>query len=380
MSVEIRPVRTKQEETTLLTFPWALYRNDPLWMPPLLPQMRNRLNPAKNPVIGTGVMQAFIAWDNGKPVGTIACAIDEHRNQTWDEDNAIFGFFEFIEDYAVAKALLDTAVAWTKEQGKPTLWGPWMLDYEDSHGILIKGWDRAPVTMCKHNPPYYQDYVERYGMVKARRDSVAFAYDVPEDPSLYIPEKLTRVAERLKKRTGVVVRQADFSNWDAEIRTAVDVMNRGLAVLGDTRGFWDEDRLAAHAYSLKPILDPEFVLIAELKGQAIGWIMGLPDLNEPIKYANGLRYPWLAPKLWWGMRRRTTAISMKSIAVDPEYWNLGVGVLLVHDFGLNALAKGYAWCDLSLTGEDNPMTPRLANNLGAHEYKRYRIYKLDNLV
>jgi len=39
-----------------------------------------------------------------------------------------------------------------------------------------------------------------------------------------------------------------------------------------------------------------------------------------------------------------------------------------------AVAKGYKWADLSITGEDNPDTYPLATRMGAKIYKRYRIY------
>ena len=41
-----------------------------------------------------------------------------------------------------------------------------------------------------------------------------------------------------------------------------------------------------------------------------------------------------------------------------------------------ASSKGYRWSDLSLTSEENPNTPLLAEHLGAKLYKRYRVYRL----
>jgi len=40
------------------------------------------------------------------------------------------------------------------------------------------------------------------------------------------------------------------------------------------------------------------------------------------------------------------------------------------------IERGYQWLDMSLTGADNPMTPRLATRLGARESRRYRIYQV----
>ena len=376
MTIDVRPVTTRRERRIFLTFPWRIYHDDPLWVPPLLPQRAARLDPARNPTIASGAVQIFIAWHGSEPVGTVAAAVDEKRNADWNENNAIFGFFECVEDYSIAEALLDRVVAWSQSRGIARLWGPWALDYEDSHGLLVEGWERRPVVMCGHNPPYYPAFVERYGMHKARRDSLAFAYDFVYGDERDVPERMRRVVEHVKRRERVTVRQARFDDWDAEIERAVDILNRGLAVLGDTRGFWPTERLAAHARALKPALDPGFVLFGEVDGDPVGWVMGLPDLNEAVARANGLRHPWDVARFWLALRRQPSCVSMKSIAVDPAYWNRGVDALLVYTFGQYALERGYQWVDFSLTGEDNPMTPRLATRLGGYEYKRYRVYAL----
>lgn len=376
MIVEVRPADTRRERRAFLEFPWRVYRGDPLWTPPLLPQLVERLEPVRNPVIAEGLCEVFVAWRGNEPVGTIVAAEDTTRNGDWAEDNAMFGFFECIEDYDVAAALLDAAVGWARERGRSRIWGPWRLDYEDAHGLLVKGWDRPAVVMCAHNPPYYPALVERYGFLKGRRDSLAFAFDRLPGGGDPIPEKLHRVAELVKRRGRVSVRRANFDDWDNELEMAVDILQRGLAVL-DERGFWPLERFRTHAETLRPLLDPDFVLFGEIDGKPVGWVMGLPDLNQAICAANGLRHPWDYPRLWLALRRQPDCISMKSIAVDPDYWNRGIDALMVYEFARKAIAKGYKWADLSLTGEDNPMTPRLSTNLGAKEYKRYRIYALD---
>jgi GNAT superfamily N-acetyltransferase len=63
------------------------------------------------------------------------------------------------------------------------------------------------------------------------------------------------------------------------------------------------------------------------------------------------------------------------VAVLPEYWDTGVGVLLFAELARRVSAKGYEWVDLSVTGEDNADTFPLAHRMGAKIYKRYRFYK-----
>jgi len=108
----------------------------------------------------------------------------------------------------------------------------------------------------------------------------------------------------------------------------------------------------------------------------VGWFPGLPNLNEPFQRADGLRYPWDYLKLWWHMRRQPECLAVKSVLVSPEYWGTGVSVLLFDELARRAKAKGFKWVDMSLTSEDNPNTPVLAERMGARIYKRYRVYRL----
>jgi GNAT superfamily N-acetyltransferase len=122
-------------------------------------------------------------------------------------------------------------------------------------------------------------------------------------------------------------------------------------------------------------VDPDLVLFAEYDGQTVGWFPGIPNLNEILIYANGLRYPWDYLRLMWHSRKTPHCISVKSVAVPPEYWDTGVAVLLFDEMAKRAAAKGYTWADMSITGEDNPDTYALAHHIGAKIYKRYRFYR-----
>ena len=44
--IQIQPVRTQRDQRTFLTFPWRIYQDDPLWVPPLLPEMKKRMDPS----------------------------------------------------------------------------------------------------------------------------------------------------------------------------------------------------------------------------------------------------------------------------------------------------------------------------------------------
>jgi GNAT superfamily N-acetyltransferase len=122
------------------------------------------------------------------------------------------------------------------------------------------------------------------------------------------------------------------------------------------------------------IVDPELVLFAEADGKTVGWFPGVPNMNELLIHLNGLRYPWDYLRLLRYARLKPRTLAVKSVAVLPEYWDTGIGVLLFAEMALRAHARGYEWVDLSITGETNVDTFPLAHHMGARIYKRYRFY------
>jgi GNAT superfamily N-acetyltransferase len=371
--VEIRPVRTKKERRTFLTFPWRIYADDPLWIPPLLPDRAKTIDPERGVFYRRGQAEFFIAWRGGEPVGTISAAEDRVTNERRGKKECMIGFFECVEEDEVAQALFQRAIEWAEEHGLNALLGPFNLDYEDSYGVLIEGRDRPPVLFCGHSPPYYQGLFERFGFQPARSDNIAF--EIPTDIDTPETRKLSRIADRLRKRGRIKVRGADLDHWREEVDRVYSLINVALSHLPDSIG-WERDALHA---SMKPFVrfaDPELILFAEVEGKVVGWFPGIPNLNEWFQHANGLRYPWDALKLWWASRRQPACLAIKSVLVLPEYWGRGVGVLLFDEMARRVRGKGYSWADLSLTSVDNPFTPELAKRFGAKIYKRYRVYRL----
>lgn len=373
MSLAVRPVCNADEERKFLTFPWKIYQNDPLWVPPLLPERRKFLFQQQAPFFRRGgEAQAFLAWQGRQVVGTIVAGNDISLNAQRGTKDCVIGFFECIADPEVAQALFDTAAAWGKQRGLQTLYGPFNLDYEDAYGVLVEGRDRPPAILCGHTPPYYLEFFQNAGFYTIRGDGLAYAIDL--DPGLPIMSRLNRLAGRLRQRTEIRVRGGDLAHIDEEIERVYLLINRALAHLSDFIP-WQRAALQELFYSMRRIADPELVLFAELDGKVIGWFPGIPNLNEILIHANGLRYPWDYLRLLFASRRRPQCLAIKSVLVDPDYWDTGVAVLLFDEMARRARAKGYRWADMSITSEDNPDTPILARHAGAYIYKRYRIFR-----
>jgi GNAT superfamily N-acetyltransferase len=383
----IKPVRNRREREVFLTFRWKIYHHDPLWVPPLLPELRQRIDPQRSTWYKFGDAEFFIAWRENththrhEPVGTICCAEDKaaHKAHTWKD--AVIGFFECVADEQVAQALFNHASEWARQRFLDTLFGPFHLDYEDAYGVLVEGRTRPPAILCGHTPPYYQAFFENYGFEPARAQNLAFEIDVNLDTPQV--QRMLRVAEKAQKRGNFQVRSANLVKWDEEISNVHHLLNRSQEHLP---GFtpWQRETVEDLFMPFKDIADPELVLFVDTdEGETIGFLPGIPNLNEIFIHVNGLRYPWNYLPLFWKMmaikrnpgKRHTHSLAIKSILVLPQYWETGAGIVLFAEMAKRASSKGYRWTDLSITTADNPHTPQLAEHMGAKVYKRYQVYR-----
>jgi GNAT superfamily N-acetyltransferase len=372
-NIEIIPVTSQAQRRIFTSYAWKIYRHDPLWVPPLFGDRLKLIDPATGGFFKHGSAEFFMAIKNGKLAGTICCAEDKETNAARNMKDCMIGFFECCEDREVAWTMFDYAKKWAGEHGLETLYGPLNLDYEDSYGVLIEGRDRPPVILCGHTPAYYQGFFEQYGFLPARGDNLA--YEITPSMAAKEIERLSHLAERLRKRNWIKIRGADLKHWDDEVERIHYLLNNSLKHIPDYRP-WQIEELRSSLEQFRQIVDPELVLFAEVEGKAVGWFPGIPNMNEVLIHAKGLRYPWDYLRVLPYMKRQPKCLAIKSVLVLPEYWDTGVAVLLFDEMVKRAIPKGYEWFDLSLTSDDNPYTPMLATRAGAKLYKRYRVYRM----
>jgi GNAT superfamily N-acetyltransferase len=378
-SIQIEPVTDKRGVLELIEFPFKLYRGDRNWVPPLIEERRDFLDPNKNPFFEHARFQLFLARRDGDLVGTIGAVVDDNHNQVHDERMGAFGFFESIDNQEVAGALLGAAEDWVRAQGMTIMRGPMNFSTNHEVGLLIEGDDESPMVMMTYNPRYYARLIEARGYVKAMD---LFAYIGDLDDRLHNgPPKLYRAAEKAAKNAGIRVRKADMRHFAEEVKRARSIYDRawtrhwGFVPLTEKEG----DFLAA---GLKPVIDPDLVLIAEtLDGAPIGMSITLPDLHQALKRSGGGHMlPFGLLKFLWH-KRKVDQVRLWGMGVIEEYRGRGIDALFYIETARAALAKGYKRIEGSWILESNTMMNRIIERLGGRRYKTYRIYEksLDRL-
>ncbi len=372
--VRVRAIQSKKDVDAFIKFPFRLYRGNPYWVPPLISERRNFFDPQKNPFYEHAEVQLFLAERDGEVVGTIAAVINDTHNQAYGERTGFWGIFETVEEYEVAERLFSAARDWVRERGMDRLRGPMNLAFHHEFGMLVDAFDSSPVILTTYNPPYYPDFVERFGFEKVK-DHYAYYIDLrPYRSPADFPQRLVRVAEYARRRAGVNVRKPDLDDFENEVRRVYDVFNSAW------RHNWGatpiSQKEAIHLIGqLKPFLDRDLIYIAEKDGKPVGVSLSIMDYNQALLHMNGRLFPfgWLQFLIH---RRKIDTLRVFMMGVIEDYRTQGLDSVFYFETAKVAVARRIKGVEMSLILEDNHMMRRIIEGFGGTIYKTYRLYDL----
>lgn len=350
-----------------IELPYTLYRNDPYWVPPLRIAVKELLDRQKHPFYRNAEAEFFVARREGRAAGRIAAIIDRGHNKFHGENAGFFGFFESVDDPAVAEALLHRARQWVADRGARFLRGPVNPSTNYECGMLIEGFDSSPMIMMTYNPPYYPGLMDRLGLRKAKD---LLAYLSASDRIHF--EKIERVADRVMAHNGIRVRPINMKDFPNEVERVWEVYQ---AAWSRNWGFVPMERaeFLQMGKEMKQILKPELVLIGELDGRVIGFALALPDINQALKPAGGSLFPTGLLKILYH-QRLVKSVRVLALGVVEEHRTSGLAAGFYATLVRNARKLGYGACEMSWILEDNVLMNRSLQMMGAKRYKTYRIY------
>lgn len=368
MSLSVRPVASRKDRARFLDFPYAHYAGHPFWVAPLRMDQAKALDPKKNPFFEHGAAALFLAERGGEVVGRIAAIENGEHLKKYADGNGFFGFFEAVEDYAVAEALLDAAAGWLRGRGLTGVRGPTNPSMNDTSGLLVEGFDREPAILMPYNPPYYVDFLERYGFERAM---TMWAYYVHE---AYVnKEKLRRGAELVFRRyPGLSIRQIRMDRYTEDAKIAMRIYNAAWSNNWGHVGM-TEAEFEHLTKDLKQIVEPELVYFLELDGEPVAFSVTVPNLNQALKHVpNGRLFPLGLPKLLtYAKLGAVYEVRMPLMGVLPEHHGKGFDAPLIDQTIRTGIARGYDACEMSWVLEVNRPLVNALDKLGAVKDKTY---------
>ena len=366
--IEIVPVQSKGALNEFVELPYTLYRDDPHWVPPLRIAVKELLDKAKHPFYANAETELYLARKDGKVVGRVAAILDKAHNRFHEEKAGFFGFFESVNDPAVATALLSAARKWVFTKGAEFLRGPVNPSTNYECGMLIEGFDSDPMVMMTYNQRYYPALMEQAGL---RKSKDLFAY--LSDANTIEMKKIDRVADKVLKTTGVRVRPINMKDFDAEVARVWEVYGAAWA---RNWGFipMSREEFALMGKEMKMILKPDLVLIGEIGNRVVGFALALPDVNQALKPARGRLLPTGILKILY-YQRLIKSVRVLALGVVEEYRASGLAAGFYATLVRNARKLGFGETEMSWILEDNVLMNRSLEALGAKRYKTYRIYE-----
>ena len=329
MALEIREIHTRRELKKFIEFANDLYRDCPYYCPPLFFDEMNCFNATTNPALEVCEYQLWMAYRDGEPVGRIAGIINRRANETWNYKHVRFGWFDFVDDFEVSKALLDTVAQWGKARGMDALNGPVGFTDFDHEGLLLEGYDYPAVMASLYNYPYYVKHMDAYGLSKE-----ADWIEIQVYPPKTVPERLDRIAEIVKQRSHVRVDKV--KNSRELVRKYgiqyMDVIDEAYQKLYNFQPMTDAQK-NYYKNMYFPLLNFDFVtLVVNEQDEIVGVGLGMPDISDALRECGG----HLLPFGWYHLLKALRAKKMRSfslllIAVRPDYQGTGVNALFFQD-------------------------------------------------
>lgn len=368
-AVEIVRVDSRQQLREFIDLPWHIYRNDPLWVPPLKSQVKHLLDTARHPFWKHGERELFLARRKGRTVGRIAAIIDHSYIRYHDERMGIFGYFECDPDQGAADALLGAAADWTQRRGMSFLRGPMNGSTNYELGLLIHGYEHPPTIMMPWQPPYYLDLLEGCGLTK-EKDLLAMLIDRSHVTS----PRVAKLVERIKRNHNISIRTATRRTLDRDMAMVKEIYyeswskNWGFVPLSD-------DEFDESARQMARIMDPDLVLFLYHQDEPAGICVILPDMNPLLKRLNGqMGLTGLFKYFYY--RHEVNGLRAILFGFKPQYRKLGLPlVAFAHLEILLRKQQKYHSLELGWNLEDNEDINRFDIEVGGREYKRYRLFR-----
>ena len=374
VTVEIIRAESARDLRRFVDVPWRLYdaRTHPQWVPPLRMAVRDGLDEAGNPFYREGDRALFLAVSDARVLGRIAAIENRAHNRFHGDRVGFWGFFECIDDQTVADALFAAAGGWLAKRGLDTMRGPMNPSTNYECGLLVAGFENRPSFMTAWNPPYYETLCERAGMTAAK-DLLAFWFDGAMT-GYALPPFVARQAARAMADGRLVFRDMDPSRFDAEVASLWTIYNDAWE---RNWGFvpMSEAEFLHMAKDMKSLLDPRFAFVAELRGEAVGFMLALPDYNEVLRHnRSGRLLPLGIPLLLWG-KRRIRNMRVMALGVRHSARSRSILALFTHEIMRRGRLHGKNGAEASWLLEDNQLIVKPMRAMGATERMRWRVYE-----
>ncbi len=375
--IEIKKILDKKGLKKFIQFRYDLYRDDDNDVPYLYDDELFTLSRDKNASFDDCEADYFMAYRDGKPVGRVAAIINHKANERWKKNEVRFGWFDFVDDVEVSKALLQTVEEWGRERGMDSMIGPMGFADTDREGMLIEGFEEYSTAYANYNYAYYPRHIEQIGGFVKDNDWVQCQVKVPET----VPEKFGKIAEMVSRRYNLKVHKLSRKELMKEGygREVFQMLNicygnlYGFASLGERK----VDQLVDQYIRIADLNLVSIIVDASQNNKMVGFGITFPSLSKAQrKLKNGRLFPFG----WIGMLdaikwHRADTVDMLLIGVLPEYRAKGANALIFNDLIQQYIRYGFKWAEAMPQMETNEHMLGQWQYMETNYHRRLRSFK-----
>jgi hypothetical protein len=353
-----------------IDLPFRIYREIEQWVPPLATNLRNILNPQKNPFFKHSSAAFFLAvMDDGSPVGRLVVLNNRNFNNYNHTKIAFFYLFECYHDSHASLKLFNTGFDWARDQDLESITGPKGFSAVDGMGLLVKGFEHRPAFGIPYNLSYYPELIEMAGFLPA--GDIVSGY---LGADIQFPDKINRVAELVQQRRGLhIARFRTRGDLRALVIKLKDLYNGTLEGTSGNVPLTDEEAKAM-ADQLIWFANPRLIKIIMKGEEPVGFLFAYPDISEAVQRTKGQIIPlgWIDLLL---EMRRTKRININGAGILEQYRGLGGTAILFSEMFKSVAEGGYKHAEIVQIGVENDKMQRELRELGIDFYKTHRIYQ-----
>lgn len=365
--IEIREIPLTPAALKKFTqFQIDMYRDNPYYVPPLVSDDVDTLNPKKNPAFEFCEARCFMAYRGDKPVGRIAGIINHKVNEASGAKDIRFGFIDFPDEIEVSRSLLDAVEKWGKEKGLTRIVGPLGFTDLDHEGMLTEGFGELGTMATIYNYSYYPEHMHALGYEKDA-DWVEYVMEVPEG----VPDKHLRIAEIVKKKFGLRVVKFT-SKKEIKERYGVALFELFNETYKDLYQYspLSGKQIQAYIDVYLGLLDLSLIsCIVDQNDRLVGVGISMPSMSRALQKSKGKLFPFG----WWhllkGLKGSNDRVDLLMVAVKPEYQGKGVNALLFTDLIPAFIGHGFKYAESNPELETNA---KVQNQWDAFKHRQHR--------
>lgn len=367
-NIIITKVTSNKDFKNFYHFPFQLYDNNPFWVAPFWKEFRDFFK-KKNLFWTHSECQLFLAWEKNKVVGRIAAIIDHKYCASIGEKIGFFGFFECINDFKCAQALLQSAQEWLGARTMSKMRGPIDGRVDIGCGFLYSGFDSPPSLLSLYSPKYYLSFAEKFQMKKAR-DLISYYIDLTKP----IPSQLEKRAQQCA-RSGITIRPFNRVRAQKELRWWVDLF---LETFTDHWGYvpvpHKEVRLRFGVKQLRWFIDSKLFLVAEHNGSPVAFIWSTPEYNQVFQKMKGRLGP-IQFLQFLVLKNKIHTGKLHVIGIKKEFRNQHIGSFLNYASLIEMKKRKYVGAEVGWIDEENDIAHTTIAITGAKLYKKNRVFE-----